>query len=518
MKKNTPYILPSFADLIFVILLITLSSSLGQGLLSDGDTGFHIRAGEYILENWSIPRVDMFSFLVPAPEWTAHEWLSEVIMAFVHNAMGLTGIVIFYAFILGLTYYLFLKFLRQDHDHLLLTTAMVLLVISTSTIHFLARPHVFSLLFTVISYFIIDRYEYHNKNYLFFFPFVMLLWVNLHGGYIIGFLLLGTYLTGNIVYYFLDKNADKFRTGRKLKTYSIVIFACLAVSLVNPFGYHILLFPFDLVGNSFLTSHVNEFRPANFQDFFVFKYFFILALAVFMTNKWRLNVIELFLVLGFTYMSLYSVRYIPLFAIIVAPILLKRLEVLAQQAKNPIIHFLNVKSESFAENDKTARGFLWPALILGLIILVTAFGAINHSFDPESKPVQAVEFIKNEHIPGNMFNDDEFGDYVIYSAYPEYKVFFDGRSDMYGNEHLRNYIKIIRLGKGWENVFEEYNIQWVFFNAESLLSRYLLEKKDWHLIYADEVAHIYVLNEPMYKNIINKYKHVKPVTNNTVKK
>jgi hypothetical protein len=88
MKKILPYLLPSVADVFFVILLIILSSKLGQGLLNDGDTGFHIRAGEYIIETFSIPRQDMFSFLSPSPEWTAHEWLAEIVMVLVHNVLG----------------------------------------------------------------------------------------------------------------------------------------------------------------------------------------------------------------------------------------------------------------------------------------------------------------------------------------------------------------------------------------------------------------------------------------------
>jgi hypothetical protein len=203
MKKAIPYLLPSVADIIFVILLIILSSNLGHGLLNDCDTGYHIRAGEYILETFSIPRQDMFSFLSPPPEWTAHEWLSEIVMALVHNVLGLTGVVVFFAFLISLTYYLLFKFLRKNHENIVLLVGMVLLVIASSMIHFLARPHIFSLLFVVIWYHILDSYQYHNRNTLYFLPVITILWVNLHGAFIIGFVLLGTYFTGNVIYYFM---------------------------------------------------------------------------------------------------------------------------------------------------------------------------------------------------------------------------------------------------------------------------------------------------------------------------
>jgi hypothetical protein len=80
------------------------------------------------------------------------------------------------------------------------------------------------------------------------------------------------------------------------------------------------------------------------------------------------------------------------------------------------------------------------------IFLLTITGAVEHYFDPNKKPVAAVKFLKDEHIPGNMFNNDEFGDYLIYAAYPQYRVFMDGRSDMYGVDHVRQYIKVRGLG------------------------------------------------------------------------
>ena len=510
MKKITPYFIPTIADLFFIVLLVVLLFNLGERLLADCDTGYHIRAGEYIIETKSVPHEDMFSFLDPPPAWTAHEWLAEIVMALSHDALGLTGVVIFYAFILSLTYYLFFRFLKKDSENLLLLTGMVLLVISTSTIHFLARPHLFTFLFLVIWYFVLDSYQYRSKNYLYFLPLIMLVWVNLHGAFILGFVLLGTYFTGNLIYYFWKQGNDKQAHASKCRTYFLVGVVCLGASLINPYGYHILLFPFDFVTNQYILTHVQEFQATNFQEFLVYKYLFLIMLAVLMTSRLRLNLIELILILGFTYMSLYSVRNIPLFAIIVAPIIIRRLDLMMLDSNNRVIQFINKKSQSFMETERTARGFLWPALALILVLFVAGMGGIKHYFDPEIKAVHAVEFLKKEHISGNMFNDDEIGDYIIYAAYPQYRVFFDGRNDMYGVEHMQDYLRVLRLGHEWEKVLDKYDIQWFFINADSLLSRYLMEREDWHLIYADKVAHIYVMDIPEYEYLIEKYQNVEP--------
>jgi hypothetical protein len=366
----------------------------------------------------------------------------------------------------------------------------------------------------VIWYYLLDTYQYRNRNYLYFLPFVMLIWVNLHGAFIIGFVLLGTYFTGNLIYYFLKQGDDKQVHCQKSKTFVIIGFACLLASMINPYGYHILLFPFDFVTNKFLIAHVQEFRPANFQDLLVYKYLFLIMLAVLMTSRLRLNIIELILVLGFTYMSLYSVRNIPMSAIIVAPIIIRRLDDMTRQSNNRLISVLNNRSSSFMETEKKARGFLWPALAVFLVVFIAVTGAVKHNFDPEVKAVDAVKFLKDEHISGNMFNNDEIGDYIIYAAYPQYRVFVDGRNDMYGMEHMKDYLRVIRLDREWENVLETYDIQWIFFDAESLLSRYLHERPDWHLIYADKIAHIYVRKIPEYHYLIDKYPDVEPIVYN----
>ncbi len=113
MRLKKFFFLPSIADMLFLSIFIYLSFSKGLALLGDGDTGYHIRAGEWILSNLSVPRYDMFSFLTPPLPWTAHEWLSEVIMALIHGAFGLTGLVIFFSGILALVSMLLFRMLRR---------------------------------------------------------------------------------------------------------------------------------------------------------------------------------------------------------------------------------------------------------------------------------------------------------------------------------------------------------------------------------------------------------------------
>ena len=509
MKRKTDYFIPALRDIYFIVLLLAIYSY--GNLLSDCDTGYHIRAGDYILETFSIPRTDMFSYLSPALPWTAHEWLSEIIMSLTYTVLGLNGVVVFFTLVLTITYYILFKNLRAHNGNLWLLLGLMFLVAAVSTIHWLARPHVFTLLLLVIWYQLLDKYQYEDQNYLLLLPLIMLLWVNLHGGFILGFLLLGVYFLGNLAAWFISQKKTNKPAAKKSLVIAFIGLGCLLTSLINPYGYHILLFPFKLVGDEILMSFAQEFHPANLQESSPYNYLLFLTLGVLISTRQRVNLIEFALVLIFTYMSLYSIRNIPLFAIITAPIVLKRLDAWFRDSDNSLINFLHSRSESITETDARAKGFLWPILASFLFVLISLPGVSEYAFDPEKKPVAATEFLKQEHISGNMFNNEEFGDYIIYANYPQYRVFIDGRNDMYGAKHVQDYIRVISLGFGWKEILKEHNINWIFYNADSLLSRYLLKRQDWHLIYADMVAHIYVRDIPEYEYLIEKYPDVEPV-------
>jgi hypothetical protein len=455
--------------------------------------------------------VDPFSYITPTLPWTAHEWLSEVIMALAHNTLGLTGVVLLFVFLIAITYTYLYKSLRRQNGNLFLILGIFILVITTSSIHWLARPHIFSLLFFVLWYDLLDRFHYDNVNYLYLFPPMMLLWANLHGGFIIGLILLGVYFVGNFLEGLCSKGQQRALPFNKCRVIVIIGLACVFAAMINPYGYKILLFPFKLVGDSFIMSIINEFMPTNAQTAHLYVLYLVITLTTLMLSRRRINSVECLLIILFIYMSLYSIRYITMFAIIAAPIVLKRLNEAAGESKLKIMQILNRRSDSIWATDATARGFLWPAAALIVVAALATSGFVKHDFDPKNKPVQAVEFLQNVYLPCHMFNNDEFGDYMIYKAFPSYRVFIDGRGDMYGTHQLKDYLAVSSLGADWEKVLQKYQIKWVFFDADSLLSRYLSQRADWHLIYADKVAHIYVRNIPEFRNLIARYPNVKPV-------
>jgi hypothetical protein len=501
--KGKINLIPSIAGVIFVTLLIRWSFT-GERLLVDGDTGFHIRVGQFIIDTLSIPRHDIFSFSSPPVSWTDHEWLSDVIMAFFHGAFGLTGVVIFFCFLIASIY-----IRAHNGNNIISAIIIILLVIASSQMHFLARPHIFSLLLLVVWYYLLDTYQYEDRNHLYFLPPIMLLWVNLHGAFILGPLLIGVYLFGNIVFSLTSGGAEKQQYKQKARNLALTMFACLILSLINPYSYHILLFPFEISSNKIILDNIQEFLSPNFHEPLPFKYLLFLLIAILAISRASLNIIEIVLVLLFTNMALYSMRHIPLFAIIVAPVLTRQIDLILDKGDGRFTRFIKKRSENIASIDACSKGYLWPLGVSLAVVIFFATGMIEYKFDEKSKPVEAVEFLKRENIPGNMFNKDEFGDYIIYAAWPEYKVFIDGRLLPPGK--ALEFLKVVRIKPGMDEVFKKYDINWIMYSSNSSLSHFLLQSDDWKLIYSDGVANIFVRNTAENQGLIEKYKHTRPV-------
>src|SRR4030043_148923 len=215
----------------------------------------------------------------------------------------------------------------------------------------------------------------------------------------------------------------------------------------------------------------------------VFEFLLLLTVAIFLICRNRLNLIEFMLTFLFTHMALYSVRYIPLFALIIAPILAKHAESILKESNGRITNFIKKRANSITATDTSARGYIWIFLAFLLVALGVNRGILEYRLDGKKNPVAAVEFLKRENLKGNMFNDDEFGDYIIYSAYPQYKVFIHDKMDWRSEGKVREYLKIARFEKGWDDIIKKYEINWIIFETDHVFSRFLREREDWRPIY-----------------------------------
>jgi hypothetical protein len=508
-KQGIYWFLYSIADVIFITVLVGILTGNGD-LLHDPNAGVHIRVGDYIMNNFTIPTHDIFSYTRPPLAWTPPEWLTDLIFAILHKPFGLTGVVVFMAFVIAAIYAILFKFLRSSGVSMIVSALVVVLAAGASGIHWLARPHIFSLLLLLVWYIILDTYQYKHKNYLYVLPFLMLLWVNLHGSFVMGFILLIVYITGNFLRARFAKEERRESSGRT-KAFLLFFFLCLLASLLNPQAYKILFTPLQLTTNRIVIERAIEWLSPNFHHFLIYEYMLLLMILVLGLSVKRLNVIEVILILMFTHMSLFSARFIPLYAIIVSPILGKQVDRFIEEFRGKgFCKEIILASNNMAAVDSRTKWHLWSIAAMAVVVLMCFTGKVNYRFDENKMPVDAVQFLKKEKIEGNVFNSDAFGSYIIYEAWPEYEVFYDGR-DMYGKERTEEYLKVADVERGWEDVLKKYDITWIIYHNESVLSNLLLERDDWQLIYSDKVANIFVKKTPENQPLISRYPNVKPV-------
>jgi hypothetical protein len=273
--------MPSGADLIFIALLgVLVFTPVSMRLLGDAGIGWHIRTGQEILASHAVPRVDSFSSTVRGQPWFAWEWLYDVVVGKLEASLGLNGVVWLTALVIAAAFAGLFRLLIVRGTNVLVTLVLVLLAITASMIHFLARPHVVSWLFTLAWFWILDTSERdgfdgvgreRGGRKLWALPVLILVWVNVHAGFMLGFVLLGIFLLGAAWTWFRTKEGRieevlvRIKSARRMRILALVAVLSAVASLMNPYGSTLHLHVYHYLSNRFLMDHIDEFQSPNFH-------------------------------------------------------------------------------------------------------------------------------------------------------------------------------------------------------------------------------------------------------------
>ena len=522
-ENTTPWanrILPSLQDALFLVVFLFLILG-GKDLLGDADTAWHIGIGRYILETGTVPDTGIFSYTAANMPWMAHEWLTELIFAVIHKFAGLNGIVLLAALAIAYTHSTFYGFLLSRGVNTALALILTIAAMATTSVHWLARPHILSMPILLFWYMALEEYRLTGKRSIYLLPLVTVLWVNLHGGFMAGLLLTAVYWLGSLAEFSFSKD-EKVRAEQKknIITYGKVGLLAIAASLVNPHGYKALLFPFRIMGQELNIGRINEWLSPNFHNFLPYEYLLLALIVVLGFSLFRPGFIEAGLVLLWTHLSLHSVRYGPIFAIIIIPIMAIRLEGLMKEGRaggNRLISSVSAFSDRIQKTSASLKGHVLQTIIILSVTAITLAGGkvlgmpfMKYEFDKKKLPVEALEFAERNRIEGRLFNTYHFGGYLIYKGFPRDGVFVDGRADMY-DAFLKNYFDVVDLKPEWKEVLERFDIDWILITANSPLSVLLLESDQWSLVYADKVSNIFVRNGSVNAGLTERYHDVKLV-------
>lgn len=501
-KSWTRYILPSQADMLFIALFVGVIA-LGPRLMNmDGDLGRHLTIGGYILDDLTIPTRDIFSHTMSGVHLTPHEWLAQVLFALSYRLGNLDGVVLLCALVLALTFSLVFKGSFAHSKSILLSLGMTVLAAAAASVHWLARPHIFTLLFTVLWVGELEKWRLNKPWRWWLLPIIMLAWVNTHGAFIVGILIWLIYLAGSIISGKLfpdmkdfgdhtDGSPAIYSPNRKLFLVGIPV---LIATLINPVGWRVWSTTFGFLQNKYLVSHTVEYQAPDFQLTSFWPFLAMICLSILLTalSKKRLPVIAVLLLLSWTAFSLISARNIAIYAVIAAPIMagIAASNLRDNQFSAGIIGF----DERLKLVDDRLSGKIWPLIFCLLISFVLIYGggrstgAARNRFSENVFPVEAVDWIVEHPSAEPIFNYFPWGGYLLHRMWPEEMVFIDGQTDFYGESLTRQYEKVITLANGWQQVVENYQVGRVLMPSDSELVERLQLLDGWQVVYVDRTA------------------------------
>ena len=510
-SSNAVKFLPSLADFAFLMPLAFLFARMNgvKTLLSDCDTGWHIRTGEWIIANGWVPVRDVFSFTKPDAPWFAWEWLSDVLFAKLNAFGGLQTVAMFAMLLLCVTFGALFLLVRRKSSAVV--AVLVTMIGGTaSSIHWLARPHLFTLLFLVLFYAGLEQVEEGRTRVLGVpilaaFPVVTVLWANLHGGFFVGALMILIYGAGEVLrLIFSPDTADRKPEWRKARRYFLSGLACLAASLINPYTYHLHVHMAQYLRDPWNSQHIIEFLSPSFHHPLAIFFEAMLAMAVVasIANLRSGRFTEALLLIVWAHGALLAARNIPIFVIVAAPPvaavmqqwLLRLPDLNVAGWVRAAARKFNRVAEETGETDALAR--LHLVSILGLLLVAAVVYSphppkkFRAEFDPTYYPAGALATLRSDPA-GRVFTHDEWGDYLIYRLYPGHKVFVDGRSDFYGDDFEDKYSDVLNVKYGWEKTLSGFGVDTILMPPNAPLTGALKESSRWRVVYDDGIALVF---------------------------
>jgi hypothetical protein len=450
---------------------------------TDPDYWWHVRTGQEIVESGSLPRFDIYSHTAAGQPWVTHEWLTELVFYRVQQSVGYVGNVALFGLLGALTALIVYATCRL---HGLGEPAAALLMLWAAAMGMAmanVRPQTLTNLLVAACALLLTLYKQGHPRALWPLPPLLALWVNLHGGYVIGLVLLGLTLVGEAVARVLERPAAPVRPLLLVTALSI------GATLLNPHGLEALRYPFSYVGSSNGSMRfITEWQSANFHSHELLIFASSLLLAVFLgVGRRPLGPTELFWSLLLALMALQSARHIPLFAIVVTPLLAARLRTELPSLGNTLA----------AWRRPALLSVTW--LLVGMALIKTVGTAearerLQVGVEPGTTivPAGAVQYLRTHDLPGKLFNAYYWGGYLIYRLYPSQPVFIDGRADVYGDQLMERYVQVVTLQPNWRQILEQHDVRIVLVEKDSPLAVTLVDDAGWQEVYRGAVEQLFV--------------------------
>ena len=480
------------AALFVFLLAYSLILIFSPVLLHDGDTLWHVHIGQWILDHAGVPTVDFYSYTASGKPWISSQWLSEIIFAIAFKAGGWRAVAILTAASCAAVV-AFVCFYLLQHLRFSVAIGWTALTAAAISMHFLARPHIFSYIVLVLwSINLLNAYDDENcslPSWLTLTP-LMIVWANLHGSFTLGLLLLDIFAA---CCFFQSLVLHDYPKCWRL----VAVVAVVTVSaFITPYGFSPVSLTVKLLGMKGTISRLSEWRSLDFQQYWPQLVCMVATLSAIAAFGIRLRGPRLLVFIVITYLGFSYARGLVIFFLL-APIILARpgaacASYLAPQifdpeaAKNakaldPILSFLRERSVAILASGAALAAIITVSIWLRQDIVPSASMA----------PKAAIDFVRREHISGNVFNSYQFGGYLIVSGIP---TFVDSRAELFGDAFLGRYLDTVNLVDIADafDTLDQYKVNWVLLLPAEPLTKALMQSPRWEKVFADDYSFVFV--------------------------
>lgn len=462
----------------------------GWGLGSP-DVYLHVTAGRWIIEQGHVPLRDPFSFTRHGALWIAQEWGADLLMAGAFRVAGWSGLVLLEAACFGASLAYLMRFLleRMEPLHALLLAFVAAFMMLQ---YFVDCPSVLVWPLTAVWIGTLTRCSEERRTPPWWLLLVMLLWVNMHASFILGV----GFAVLTAVESCINARQARWECGRR---WALFVLSALGCAFGNPQGYRLLLYPFHLLDSKALGL-ILAWQSPSFLHPQALGLWILLIMALAFAGRVRLSLVRSVLVLGLMYMALEHLRNLALLGLI-SPFVLARpmAELWARKPLATLWAGRPASGRDVAFLDRLFGGLASRASLATVCVTLLLAGAVamadlnaKRPAPPTSfTPRAALDALLSRGPAGRIFNDFNFGEYLIYRGVP---VFVDARVGMYGNAFIERAIRAMALAKGsnLEALLVKYRIDAILLSSSRPAVKLLDQLPGWKRVYGDAVAVAYV--------------------------
>ncbi len=492
VAQPQPKTLSSTNGLILTFLSALIAATVFMfhpNVLQDGDTGWHLAAGRYIIEHLQIPSTDPFSYTFHGRPWVAHEWLAEVVMHGIFATLGWPGLMLVFGLFFGLVIAIISLYAQRWLTPVTATSIAALCFFGLLPAT-LVRPHVLVWVFLACWVVAMLRARERNTAPSLWLAMMMLAWANLHGSYAIGLFLSAVFALDALVS--TPRPSPRSAYIEIIKQWALFGLVCLLAAIATPSGVEGLMFPLT-VSTMKTLSMISEWHSTNFTSISYFSFALYLGLFACLFRNVRIPVVRLLLIIFLLHMALTHVRHQAVFLIVTSLILIEPLgRAYLREGELPRPDILSTVARHW-------HHYRWLLAALALAPTGLIFARLLTPMqrpDSDGSPSKAISKLPAALRTQPGFNEYGKGGALIYAGIP---VFIDGRADMYGDKFMQEYFDITSADdlRKWRVADKKWHFRWSLLPPEHKLTKYMDREPGWKRFYADKWAVIHIRQEPI---------------------